>query len=414
MSRRTVFVCCDGLGRNWIGPETTPVLHGLRDKSLWCDDHRAVFPSVTRASAASVTTGCHPARHGLHGNRMGLFENGKIVVRDVGAPDFRDHMRRATGRTLLVPALSERVANDGGFIAFSNVSPGAAFFLDPDAHGYVYHRTGSHAPGGKALPAMPVTHDAAGDWAMTERFCEEVLVERKPAVALTWLCDPDHTLHGVPLGSPAHAEALAGAERCVREIGRTVDRLRAQGEEILLMVGSDHGQETIGAAVSIEDWLAERGLWKLLETGDVAVAGQGTAALLYGTDRGRLVLLGLLDEMSRQAWADGVLVGDALATRGFATQGGVVAAVNMARRPEANRHGVLGRRFVASEPGKPVPVGSGQHGGWGPDETRPFLMVNDGRATGVRRQPSSLVDIAPTLVSYLGLPGEGFDGTCLT
>ena len=75
---------------------------------------------------------------------MGLFENGKIVVRDVGAPDFREHMRRATGRTLLVPALSERVANDGGLIALSNVSPGAAFFVDPDAHGYVYHRSGSH------------------------------------------------------------------------------------------------------------------------------------------------------------------------------------------------------------------------------------------------------------------------------
>ena len=82
------------------------------------------------------------------------------------------------------------------------MSPGAAFFLDPDAHGYVYHRTGSHAPGGKPLDALPVTHDAAGDWAMTERFCAEVLSERKPVVALTWLCDPDHTLHGVPLGSP--------------------------------------------------------------------------------------------------------------------------------------------------------------------------------------------------------------------
>ena len=144
---------------------------------------------------------------------------------------------------------------------------------------------------------MPVTHDAAGDWAMTERFCEEVLGERKPAVALTWLCDPDHTLHGVPLGSPAHAEALAGAERCVREIVRTVERLRAEGEEILLLVGSDHGQETIGAAVSIEDWLAERGLWRQLEAGDVAVAGQGTSALLYATDRGRAALLAVLGAM---------------------------------------------------------------------------------------------------------------------
>jgi arylsulfatase A-like enzyme len=33
---------------------------------------------------------------------------------------------------------------------------------------------------------------------------------------------------------------------------------------------------------------------------------------------------------------------------------------------------------------------------------------------GERREPSSLVDIAPTLVGYLGLPTEGFDGRCLT
>jgi hypothetical protein len=414
MSRRTVFVCCDGLGRNWIGSETTPVLHGLRDKSLWCAEHSAVFPSVTRASAASVTTGCHPARHGLHGNRMGLLEDGRIVVRDVGAPDFRDHMRRATGRTLLVPALSERVAKDGGFIAVSNVSPGGASFLDPDAFGYVYHRTGSHAPGGKPLEALQATHDAAGDWAMTERFCAEVLGERKPAVALMWICDPDHTLHGVPLGSPAHAEALAGAERCVLEVFRTVERLRAEGEEILLMIGSDHGQETIGDWVSVEDWLAARGLGALLEAGDVAVAGQGTSALLYATDRGRPALLGVLDDMRRAPWADGVVSGAALGRVGFASDGGVVAAVNMARQPESNPHGVPGKRWVAAEPGKPVPVGSGQHGGWGPDETRPFLMVNDGRTAGVRRQPSSLVDIAPTLVGFLSLPVKGFDGACLT
>jgi hypothetical protein len=91
----------------------------------------------------------------------------------------------------------------------------------------------------------------------------------------------------------------------------------------------------------------------------------------------------------------------------------VVAAVNMARRPDANRYGVLGKRWVAAEGDKPVPVGSGQHGGWGPDETRPFLMLNDGRMTGVRAAASSLVDIAPTIVGYLGLPVEGFDGVGL-
>jgi hypothetical protein len=417
-ARRAVFVCCDGLGRNWVRPEITPVLDDLRQRSLWCDAHSAVFPSVTRVSAASVATGCLPARHGLHGNRMGLIEQGRIIVRDVGDPDFRTHMRRATGATLLVPSLAERVAQAGGFIGFSNVSPGAAYFLDPEHFGRIYHRAGSFAPEGTRIEgadALAVSHDAAGDWAMTQRFCREVLADRRPAVAFLWLADPDHTMHGVPLGSPVHHDALAAAGRCVAEVFRTVERLRGEGEEILLLVGSDHGQETIGESVSIEDWLAARGLESLLEAGDVAVAGQGTAALFYATDRGRAPLLGVLDEMSHAEWAGDVLGSERLAEQGFAARGGVVAAVNMARRADVNAHGVAGWRWVAAEAGKTAAIGSGQHGGWGPDETRPFLMVNDGgRSTGTVQHPSCITDIAPTIARFLGLPGDGFDGKCLT
>lgn len=416
-SRRAVFVCCDGLGRNWVRAETTPVLDGLRHGSLWCADHHAVFPSVTRVSAASVATGCQPARHGLHGNRMGLMEGGKVIVRDVGSPDFRTHMRRATGGTLMVPALAERVAEAGGFIAFSNVSPGAAYFLDPEHFGHVYHRAGSFAPGARSIAApdaLAVSHDAAGDWAMTQRFCAEVLRQRKPAVSFLWLCDPDHTLHGVPLGSPAHADALHGAECCVAEVVRTVEQLRADGEEILLLVGSDHGQETIGDCVSVEGWLSSHGLGDLLAGGEIAVAGQGTAALLYATAQGHAPLLGVLDKMRAEPWAADVVAGDHLADHGFAAVGGVVAAINMARRSDANPYGVPGRRWVAAEGDKPVPIGSGQHGGWGPDETRPFLMVNDGgRGVGTVAGSTSLADIAPTIVNFLGLPLAGFDGAPL-
>ena len=189
----------------------------------------------------------------------------------------------------------------------------------------------------------------------------------------------------------------------------TVEALRAEGEDILLLVGSDHGQETIGAAVSLEDWLAERGLWRQLEAGDIAVAGQGTAALLYATDRGRTALLGVLDAMSREPWADGVLVGEALAARGFAAEGGVVAAVNMARRPTP----------TARRPGQALGRGRRQAGA---GRQRPARRLGAGRDPAVpdgqrrphrrrAREPSSLVDIAPTLIGYLGLPTEGFDGT---
>src|SRR5262245_26614063 len=378
-SRRAVFVCCDGLGRNWVTPALTPVLCEFASRSLWCADHRAIFPSATRASAASVATGCYPARHGLHGNRMGLLHDGRIIVRDVGNPAFRAQMHAATGGTLRVPTLAERVADAGGFVACSNVSPGAAYFLDPESFGFVYHRAGSYAPGGKLIAgrdALDVTHDLAGDWAMTERFCAEVLRERKPSVSVLWLANPDLTLRGAPLGSPDHRNALRATERCVGAVIETVERLRAAGESILLLIGSDHGQETVGDYVSIEAWLEARGLGGDLANGRIAVATQGTAALLYATNEGRAALLDQLDAMRAQPWAGEVVLDDGLAALGHAAAGGVVGAVNMGRRDEANAYGFPGARWVAADPGNQKPAGFGQHGGWGPDETQPFLLLN--------------------------------------
>jgi arylsulfatase A-like enzyme len=413
-SRRAVFVCCDGLGRNWVTREFTPLLDEIAGRSLRCEKHRAVFPSVTRVSAASIATGCHPGRHGLHGNRMGLLEDGRIVVRDVGKPDFRFHMRRATGATLSVPTLAERVVEIGGFIAFSNVSPGAAYFLDPENFGSVYHRAGSYAPGGALIDgaaALNVSHDLAGDWAMTQRFCAEILCDRRPAIAMLWLANPDLTLHGAPLGSPAHHEALRETERCLGAVTDTVQRLRAAGDEVLLLIGSDHGQETIGDCLDMEAWLAQRGLDAALASGNIAVASQGTAALLYATAEGHAGLLGVLGDMRAQPWADEIVEAEGLLALGHAARGGVVAAVNMARRNDANPHGVRGQRWTVAEPGKPAAIGSGQHGGWGPDETRPFLLLDAaGISAGGLRRPTSLVDIAPTILAFLGLPIADLDG----
>jgi arylsulfatase A-like enzyme len=224
-----------------------------------------------------------------------------------------------------------------------------------------------------------------------------------------WLANPDLTLHGNPLGSPAHLEALRKTERCVLEVVRTVERLRSQGEEILLLIGSDHGQETVGDWIDVEAWLAAQGLATFLEAGDIAVAGQGTAALLYATDRGHAPLLSSLDDLRRQPWADGVVAGEALAEHGHAARGGVCAAVNMGRRDDRNPYGVRGQRWAVAEPGKAT--GNGQHGGWGAGEARPFLIVNAaGMAPGAIERATSLVDIAPTMLSFLALPTNGLDG----
>jgi arylsulfatase A-like enzyme len=58
--------------------------------------------------------------------------------------------------------------------------------------------------------------------------------------------------------------------------------------------------------------------------------------------------------------------------------------------------------------------GHGEHGGWGASETRPFLIVDhESIAPEVVEQPTSLIDIAPTMLDFLGLPHSGVDGRSL-
>jgi hypothetical protein len=152
----------------------------------------------------------------------------------------------------------------------------------------------------------------------------------------------------------------------------------------------------------------------MLGAGHVAVAGQGTAALLYATPAGREALLDVLDAMRCEPWAGDVITDKRLAALGHAAIDGVVAAVDMGRRDAANAYGVAGWRWTVAEPDKEAAIGSGQHGGLGPDETRPFLLLNGGGVTPGRwATPSSLVDIAPTILSFLGLPSAGLDGAPL-
>src|SRR3954451_24378977 len=113
--RRAVIVICDSLRADLIAPADAPFLSGLAQRTAWFAAHRSVFPSTTRASAASIATGCRPARDGLPGNTMALDEGEGLVCRSAGAPDFRDRLRRATGRTLHVPTLAERLRWHGEY-----------------------------------------------------------------------------------------------------------------------------------------------------------------------------------------------------------------------------------------------------------------------------------------------------------
>ena len=444
--RRAVVVILDGLRRDFIDAKRTPNLHRFAARATSFMAHRSAFPSATRCVSATFATGCHPARHGLQGNAMALLEAGVLVPHDAGLPGFLQHKRAVTGRALAEPTLAERLAPHGGAVIFSNVSPGAAYAHDPDGFGHLHHRAGSFTPGRVPAGRLPVTLDAAGDRAMTERFIAEALDPQAPipqtaipqtaipqtaipqapfpqtgaarhaALALLWCAEPDHIQHDQPLGSPEHLAVLAQADRHAAAVIQAVDALRQAGDEVLLIVGSDHGHETVSGLVDVEGELIAAGLKSSRESTDLLAQSNGTSTLIYLAPE-RAALRPALDAFLRaRVWAGRVVGEDELASVGQAPHNGLAFAVSMRASASPNQYGVPGSALAAMpRTGEAHPVGAGQHGGLAAFEQSPFLMIDgDGFTPGATSaRPTHIVDLAPTILTHLRLPATGMDGGAL-
>lgn len=415
--RRAVALILDGLRRDFVTPALMPRLAAFRQRASWCERHSSVFPSVTRVVSSSVATGCRPARHGLAGNTIAMTEDGALALFDAGKPDFIADKQRLTGAALSMPTLAERLAPAGGVVIYNNVSPGAAYLHDPLGHGHVHHRAGSFGPGRVPLTgdrALAIASDLDGDAALVARFVAEAIEQGRPALALAWLGHPDTTQHECPLGSPRHHEALLRADAHAGLVIDAVDAARARGEEILLLVGSDHGHQTVSGVVDIVGELVAAGLKEGPDSSDVVVAPNGTAALIYVSPDADERRAPLGEFLAGCSWVGRLIGPGDFAAFGIPAGGQLAFAVAMACDDEAvNAYGVPGLSLAAKPAGdKPDRLGCGQHGGLGAHEQSPVLMLDgSGFAAGAEIEAeTSAIDLAPTILAFLGHRVDGLDG----
>ena len=413
--RRCVLMIIDGLRADMLNDDYTPALAAIARHSTVFSRHRAVFPSATRINSASIATGCYPQRHGLGGNAIALDEGQGLRPVSVGAADFRDRWRRATGHTLKVPTLVERLRGRGNAVIYSNSSAGAAHMQDPDSHGFLYHRSGSFGPDRTAIcgPAhLDVSYDARGDDETTRRFCTALESGEKAALHVLWVCEPDHSQHQLELGSAAHREILLGADLRARQVAECVERLRGRGEEVLFILASDHGHETATAIVPVTTLLREQGFIDSEDSTDIVLASSGMSAGLYFASAAKPRREAVADWLRAQDWCGEVFCAEELAQLQLATDTPLQIVFSMAKQPGSNPHGIPGLGAVAADPFMTSDcIGHGQHGGLGEYECHPFLLVcGEKFAPGERTRPSSAVDIAPTLLEFLGQPYTDMDG----
>lgn len=413
--KRVITVMCDSLRRDFISPEKTPLIAEIAVKAICFTNARSVFPSTTRTSSASIATGCYPARHGLPGNCVILAEPQGLECRNVGDPKFLNHLREGTGTTLKVPTLAQHVRPIGRALLMSNVSAGAAYFHDPEGFGEVWHRAGSFGLGRVELspnPAGQWRSGSDGDAAMTLAFCERVRRDDELVSATLWLSNPDHSGHRCALGSSEHLKGIADAEACLSAVMNLVSELRKRGDDVLFIIASDHGMQSISESIPVTRLLIEAGFKASEKSHDVVIAPNGTAFTVGVSNHAQGRIPALVDWLNKQEWAGEVIAGDVLALVGLANDETCRIAVSMRASESLNDAGVPGVSYYVEDPDEPGDyVGCGQHGGLGVYEQSPFLLI-DGRdfGQGVFDAPVSLVDFLPTMLRHLDLPFSDLDG----
>ena len=420
MMSSVVIVVFDGLQPAQVTPDLMPNLSQLASEGVTCADHHAVFPTVTRANVASIVTGHQPGAHGLTANMLVIPEFDPN--RAIGALEPVLTEVAASTPVLLRPTLGDILHHHGlEYVAVGAGTTGNAYLQNPNAE----------ACGGATIhPAFTLPRQLHSE--LTSRFgpwpdqqgpaapkmarivdvlTEYVLAERQPAVATLWFSEPDSSQHAHGVGSP---EAVAAIREADRQFGRLLDWLDAAGmtAESNVIVTSDHGYSTISDVIDVEARLHDAGFPPAGQPGGVAVATNGGCALFYATGGSSDTPARLAHWLMQQPWCGTLLASDSAGNIPGTLPAGLVGlegprapslAMSFRWDSSANSAGFAGHAFSTS-----LAPGQGQHGSMSPHETRNVMFA---RGPGFKHSsrvssPTGNVDIAPTILHLLALPGE--------
>ena len=423
-----IVVVFDGLQPGQVTPRLMPNLARFAAEGVVGDNHHAVFPTVTRANVASIVTGCQPGAHGLTGNTLVIPEYDPHQAVNALEPELSRLAARAP--VLLRPTLGDVLRCWGQeYIAVGTGTSGNAYLQHPNAEaggGATIHPDfclprGLHGEITARFGAWPSRGEpgAAKLARAVDVFTGYVLGERRPAVSLLWFSEPDTAQHAYGVGS---AESVAALREADAQFGRLLEGLEGLGlsEDANVLAVSDHGYSTVSGVVDLAAGLREAGFAPGGEPGGVAVAANGGSALFYasggdGDTAGRLA-----GWLAAQSWCGAMMAsaaaGDvpgALPASLVGLEGPRAPSLAMSFRWDSrvNDAGFAGYAYSTN-----LAPGKGQHGSMSRHETRNVLFA---RGPGFKRgaaagSPTGNADLAPTILSLLGLPGgEGMDGRVL-
>lgn len=416
--RHVIVVTVDGLKpESYLAPDA----HGLRIPNLRhlvsdgasSDGARSVFPSVTYPAHTSIASGVAPGRHGIVANRA--FD----------PLDKNQEGWRWYAEDVKVPRLWDLASNAGYSSAAINwsVTVGArTTYLVPE-----FWRAGT--PDDKKLVralSTPGLLDAVGKGSpgFEQRWTEEgfsdegktdiatYLIEKeRPNLLFLHLTQVDSAQHKRGLWSP---EALAAIEDSDRQLGRLLEASQRSGTaaSTTFVVASDHGFADVNRLVRPGALLRQAGLIQLDEKGKpnswkATILPNGGSLYVYLKDpRDPALQAATLKVFEDKAHEPNGGIGRVWKHDEVLALGG---------DPDA---------FLALDAAPGTTFGAGYNGdydapitvkamhGYDPDSPgmRASLVLFGVTVAKGKLNDARLIDIAPTVASWLQLPLSGVDG----
>lgn len=430
--RKAVICVFDGLRPDRVTEALTPNLWRFARDGIWFRESRSVFPSVTRVATTSFATGARPETHGITNNKM--FHRAVIddrLLDTASAADIRKAEDRHGGRFVEADGLGCALARAGKSYAVVHTgSAGSAYLVSRKAaahrhwtfsiHGHAHTQTPDavHEVVDRFGPlpesAIPkVDHVDYG----ADVMVEHVLKKRRPDVALIWFAEPDSSYHYRDIGSD---DAIAITRRVDAHFGRILDAVAASPDagETVVVAMSDHGQISIKEPVDVYGLLHDAGLPAADRPGAGIEAVTGLAIALDITllDRTEAKLeaaaralmahpavghLFSANKTTEEGIVPGTLPFSAVGI-GHARAADLVCVLRSSTEPD--HHGLPGQAACTTP--IDVPPGGGMHGGLNRHEQNTMLAFGGAAmpALGPIDDPADLTDIAPTVLSLLGVP----------
>ncbi len=430
-ARHVVLIVWDGMRPDFVTKEYAPTLDKLAHAGVRFRNHHSVYPTATDVNGAALATGCYPERNGICAN---LEFNPVINPRhpiDTSDPDSikrGDEISR--GKYLAVPTFPELLRKAGKTVALVGTKSVALLFdrhndwtvvpmqnrpltifagapLNASQREGLTKLLGSFVNDGKATAAQ--RNDFATR-ALTDFLWRDGVTD----FSLLWLSEPDLSQHNFAPGSPQAIAAIKSVDANLATVLSALEKKDAQESTDVLVV-SDHGFSTIRRSLDLIALLNSAGFRAATtfpespRPGDIVVAGNAGTVLFYVHEHHRETTQRLVDWLERSEFAELIFTRDK--AEGTFPLGAVHLAtpdapdIVMAFRSydEKNQAGVPG--LIDADWNRAA--GEGTHATLGSTDVHNTLIAaGPGFHRGEENNlPSGNIDIAPTVLSLLGVEG---------